>query len=90
MVKRSLSTCTVSPEANVSHLPFTFFSLSGFSTLLVPTCLLRLFTQDFYHGTTMIDNTKTRLSLKAGMGNVGMVNGNGESLKAGIFKMGNL
>ena len=49
----------VSPEANVSHFPFIFFNLSGFSTLLVTTCLLRLFTQDFYHGTTMIDNTKT-------------------------------
>ena len=49
----------VSPEASVSHFPFIFFNLSGFSTLLVPTCLLRLFTQDFYHGTTMIDNTKT-------------------------------
>ena len=49
----------VSPETNVSHFPFIFFNLSGFSTLLVTTCLLRLFTQDFYHGTTMIDNTKT-------------------------------
>ena len=49
----------VSPEASVSHFPFIFFNLSGFSTLLVTTCLLRLFTQDFYHGTTMIDNTKT-------------------------------
>ena len=49
----------VSPEANVSHFPFIFFNLSGFSTLLVTTCLLRLFTQGFYHGTTMIDNTKT-------------------------------
>ena len=48
----------VSPEANVSHFPFIFFNLSGFSTMLVMTCLLRLFTQDFYHG-TMIDNTKT-------------------------------
>ena len=48
----------VSPEANVSHFPFIFFNVSGFSTLLVTTCLLRLFTQDFYHGTTMIDNTK--------------------------------
>ena len=46
----------VSPEASVSHFPFIFFNLSGFSTLLVTTCLLRLFTQDFYHGTTMIDN----------------------------------
>ena len=41
----------VSPEANVSHFPFIFFNLSGFSTLLVTTCLLRLFTQGFYHGT---------------------------------------
>ena len=49
----------VSPEAYVSHFPFIFSNLSGFSTLLVTTCLLRLFTQDFYHGTTMIDNTKT-------------------------------
>ena len=49
----------VSPEASVSHFPFIFFNLSGFSTLLVITCLLRLFTQDFYHGTTMINNTKT-------------------------------
>ena len=49
----------VSPETSVSHFPFIFFNLSGFSTLLVTTCLLRLFTQDFYHGTTMIDNTKT-------------------------------
>ena len=49
----------VSPEPNVSHFPFIFFNLSGFSTLLVTTCLLRLFTQEFYHGTTMIDNTKT-------------------------------
>ena len=49
----------VSPEANVSHFPFIFFNLSGFSTLLVTTCLLRLFTHGFYHGTTMIDNTKT-------------------------------
>ena len=49
----------VSPKANVSHFPFIFFSLSGFNTLLVTTCLLRLFTQDFYHSTTMIDNTKT-------------------------------
>ena len=49
----------VSPEANVSHFPFIFFNLSGFSTLLVTTCLLRIFTQGFYHGTTMIDNTKT-------------------------------
>ena len=49
----------VSPEANVSHFPFIFFNLSGFSTLLVTTCLLRLFTQDFYLGTTMIDNTKS-------------------------------
>ena len=49
----------VSPEANVSDFPFIFFNLSGLSTLLVTTCLLRLFTQDFYHGTTMIDNTKT-------------------------------
>ena len=33
-----------------------------------------------------------RLSLKAGMGNVrmGMGTGNGDSLKAGISKMGNL
>ena len=57
VVKRSLSTCQ--PEASVSHFPFIFSNLSGFSTLLVTTCLLRLFTQDFYHGTTMIDNTKT-------------------------------
>ena len=49
----------VSPEANVSRFPFIFFNLSGFSTLLVTICLLRLFTQDFYNGTTMIDNTKT-------------------------------
>ena len=49
----------VSPEANVSHFPFIFFNLSGFSTLLVTTCLLRLFTQDFYHGTAVIDNTKS-------------------------------
>ena len=49
----------VSAEANVSRFPFIFFNLSGFSALLVTTCLLRLFTQDFYHGTTMIDNTKT-------------------------------
>ena len=49
----------ISPEANVSHFPFIFFNLSGFSYLLVTTCLLRLFTQGFYHGTTMIDNTKT-------------------------------
>ena len=41
----------VSPEANVSHFPFIFFNLSGFITLLVTTCLLRLFTQGFYHGT---------------------------------------
>ena len=34
----------VSPEASVSHFPFIFFNLSGFSTLLVTTCLLRLFT----------------------------------------------
>ena len=47
------------PEDNVFHFPFIFFNLSGLSTLLVTTCLLRLFTQDFYHGTTMIDNTKT-------------------------------
>ena len=51
----------VSPEANVFHFPFIFFNLSGFRTLLVTTCLLRLFTQDFYHGSTMIDNTKTIL-----------------------------
>ena len=51
----------VSPEANVSHFPFIFFNLSGFSTLVVTKCLLRLFTQDFYHGTTMIGNTKTIL-----------------------------
>ena len=49
----------VSPEANVSHFPFIFLNLSGFSSLLVTTCLLRLFTQGCYHGTTMIDNTKT-------------------------------
>ena len=42
----------VSPETNVSHFPFIFFNLSGFSTLLVTTCLLRgIFTPDFYHGT---------------------------------------
>ena len=41
----------VSPETNVSHFPFIFFDLSGFSTLLVTTCLLRLFTQGLYHGT---------------------------------------
>ena len=46
----------VIPEANVSHFPFIFFNLSGFSTLLVTTCLLRLFTQDFYHGTTYLTN----------------------------------
>ena len=58
---RELENCQhVSPEAYVSLFPFIFFNLSGFSTLLVTTCLLRLFTQDFYHGTTMIDNTKTR------------------------------
>ena len=34
----------VSPEAIVSHFPFIFFNLSGFSTFLVTTCLLRLFT----------------------------------------------
>ena len=50
----------VSPEANVSRFPFIFFNLSGFSTLLVTTCLLKgLFIKDFYHGATMIDNTKT-------------------------------
>ena len=50
----------VSPEANLSRFPFNIFNLSGFSTLLVTTCLLRgLFTQDFYHGTTTIYNTKT-------------------------------
>ena len=49
----------VSPEANVSRFPFIFFNLSGFSTLLVTTCLLRgLFIKDLYHGTT-IYNTKT-------------------------------
>ena len=31
----------VSPEANVSRFPFIFFKLSGFSTLLVTTCLLK-------------------------------------------------
>ena len=31
----------VSPEANVSRFPFIFFNLSGFSTLLVTTCLLK-------------------------------------------------
>ena len=31
-----------------------------------------------------------RLSLKRGTGNRGMGTGNGEALKAGIFKMGNL
>ena len=50
----------VSLEANVSRFPFIFFNLSGFSNLLVTACLLRvLFTYDFYHGTTMIYNTKT-------------------------------
>ena len=35
----------VSPEANVFRSPFIFFNLSGYSTLLVTTCLLRgLFT----------------------------------------------
>ena len=48
-------------EGNVFRLPFIFFNLSGFSTLLVTTYLLRgLFTSDFYHGPTMIIyNTKT-------------------------------
>ena len=55
----------VSPEASVSHFPFIFFNLSGFSTLLVTTCLLRLFTQDFYPGTTMIDNTKISFTVRA-------------------------
>ena len=32
----------VSPVANVSRLPFIFFNLSGSSTLLVTTCLLRV------------------------------------------------
>ena len=32
---------------------------SPIQTLTPPNSLLRLFTQDFYHGTTMIDNTKT-------------------------------
>ena len=50
----------VSLEANVSRFPSIFFNLSWFSTLLVTTCLLRgLFTEDFYHDTTMIYNTKT-------------------------------
>ena len=50
----------VRPEANLSRFPFNIFNLSGFSTLLVTTCLLKgLFTQDFYHGTTTIYNTKT-------------------------------
>ena len=41
----------VSPEANVSRFPFIFFNLSGFSTLLVTTCLLKgLF---IYHGATI-------------------------------------
>ena len=31
----------VSPEANVSRFPFILFNLSGFSTLLVTTSLLR-------------------------------------------------
>ena len=57
MVKRSLSTCQ--PRSQCFSLPIIFFNLSGFSTLLVTTYLLRLFTQDFYNGTTMIDNTKT-------------------------------
>ena len=36
----------VSLQANVSRFPFIFFNLSGFSTLLVTTCLLRgLFTR---------------------------------------------
>ena len=35
----------VSLEANVSQFPFIFFNLTGFSSLLVTTCLLRgLFT----------------------------------------------
>ena len=34
----------VSPETIVSHFPFIFFNLSGFSTLLVTNCLPRLFT----------------------------------------------
>ena len=35
----------VSVEANVFRFPFLFFNLSGFSPLLVTTCLLRgLFT----------------------------------------------
>ena len=49
----------VSLEANVSRFPFIFFNLSGFSILLVTTCLLRgLFTKDIYHG-TVIYGTKT-------------------------------
>ena len=47
----------VNPGVNLKSLGNC--DLSGFSTLLVTTCLLRLFTQDFYHGTTMIDNTKS-------------------------------
>ena len=31
----------VSLEGNVSGFPFIFFNLSGFSTLLATTCLLR-------------------------------------------------
>ena len=50
----------VSLEANVSPFPFIFFNLSGFSILLVTTCLLRgLFTKHIYHGTKMTYDTKT-------------------------------
>ena len=39
---------------------FYFFTLSEFSILLVTTCLLRgLFAKDIYHGTVMMQGTKT-------------------------------
>ena len=38
----------------------------------------------------MVNIDSSRLSLKARTGNVGMEMGNGESLKWGIFKSGNL
>ena len=38
---KNLADQQVSPEANVSRFPFIFFNLSGFSTLLVTTCLLK-------------------------------------------------
>ena len=47
-------------EANVSWFPLIFINLSGFSISLVTTCILRgLFTEDIYHGTIMIYETKT-------------------------------